>query len=72
MTDLKPCPFCGGKAEIREKRVHVADWFGKDYRVMYRVACKKCKANTGGYAAGIEGKEWTAIERWNRRDDNAK
>lgn len=39
----KPCPFCGSdNIEIREKKVHCSDWFGKKYRIMYAIKCKNC------------------------------
>lgn len=57
---LKPCPFCGAKADIRslfypeprEKRCLV-------------VFCRSCKACIRGSTS-----EQVAVNRWNRRDSN--
>lgn len=71
--ELKPCPFCGGEAEIRQRKVHYKDWFGKDYRLMYRVRCTKCGATVGRISACLAhhdertGEEWGAIVEWNTR-----
>lgn len=52
MTELKPCPFCGGKAYVQE---HLSG--------LYRsVICKVCCAATRMFQ-----KEKEAIEAWNRR-----
>ena len=57
---LKPCPFCGGKAELSSVRVG-----GKDASYVY---CKRC-GSRGEYFwvnpkyAGVE----KSIEAWNRR-----
>ena len=73
MTDLKQCPFCGGEAEIRTRKVHHSDWFGKNYRTMYRARCKSCGATVGKLAAceyhrdERTGREWGAIVEWNAR-----
>lgn len=58
MNKLKPCPFCGGEAEIRGE---------KYYKPMVRrnVICTKCYSNSGWYKT-----EQEAIEMWNRRKDN--
>ena len=72
-TDLKPCPFCGGEAEIIQRKVHHSDWFGKNYRTMYRAKCKSCGAAVGKLAAceyyrdESTGDEWGAIVDWNAR-----
>ena len=71
--ELKPCPFCGGEAEIRTRKVHHSDWFGKNYRAMYRARCKSCGATVGKLAAceyhrdERTGSEWGAIVEWNAR-----
>lgn len=71
-TELLPCPFCGGEPEIRERKVHHTDWFGKDYRLMYRVRCTKCGAAIGGYSPVLFHRDSNGIEHgagvdWNTR-----
>ena len=38
MTELKPCPFCGGEAEIAKGRLYVD--------TTYAVKCKSCLCRT--------------------------
>ena len=55
---LKPCPFCGGKAEVRT-----------DENEEYYVSCTKCFTLVG-YCTDTWGEyetETEAIEAWNRR-----
>lgn len=52
--ELKPCPFCGGKAKINKI----------EQGRLYEVECQYCYANV--YDDTIEG----AVEYWNRRTDN--
>ena len=57
MTELKPCPFCGAKAEVRQKRA-LNTWI---------VECSNllCPAS---YMIGMDyDTEDEAIEVWNRR-----
>ena len=69
---LKPCPFCGGKANVG------LDDFNNEYLVM----CGECGVMMGisleigveiinGWTAEIESAE-LAIENWNRRAENAE
>jgi hypothetical protein len=77
MADLKPCPFCGGEAEV------------KDYRVGFAVECTGCKVHVYGTSmahldhigndeeseAAFAKVDWntvkqTAIDAWNRRQAN--
>lgn len=51
-NNLKPCPLCGQNAKLCEPTTHYS----------YRVACIKCRCNTGGYETKLE-----AVEAWNRR-----
>ncbi|MBR2208098.1 MAG: Lar family restriction alleviation protein [Synergistaceae bacterium] len=56
--ELKPCPFCGGEAEVCA-----------DENEEYFVSCTKCTA-LFGYCTDTWGEyetEAAAIEAWNRR-----
>ena len=60
---LKPCPFCGGEAQVNERYRS-----GTPNRKMYWVSCKACgisqqNTNVSGYR--YQNK---AIDRWNRRE----
>lgn len=62
MEQLKPCPFCGGKAEIVPHKFYskmLDDWKVDSYGVV----CKRCHAS--GYQ--FWGTEKHAIDAWNRR-----
>lgn len=54
MTELKPCPFCGGEAEVVE--IHPG---------MLRIVCNSCLARSGWLPDGATRGE--AIEAWNTR-----
>ena len=49
---LKPCPFCGGAAELR----HNSTWD-------YEVRCTDCRAKTRRHHENSVG----AVDDWNRR-----
>lgn len=51
MTELRKCPFCGGKAEVWVSNV-------TDRTVVY---CKECDAQI------MKPNEQEAIEHWNKR-----
>lgn len=53
--ELKPCPFCGGEAEIVEDRL-----YGEDY---YAGRCRSCAATSI-----FEFTKEEAIAAWNRRE----
>lgn len=63
--ELKPCPFCGGKAVI-----HVSDGV--------RVICTVCEAKTRTLVDGLSqgkptgGSVGKVIELWNRRANDGK
>lgn len=62
MTDmpektLKPCPFCGGEAELQVEELDINSLLGC-------VMCMEC------YATGAEKDNWSdAITSWNTRAD---
>lgn len=61
LIELKPCPFCGGKAEVKVMRLQE----GKIYGVF-------CVADLGakfphGHFIDNFAEEWQAVEAWNRR-----
>ena len=55
-NELKPCPFCGGEATIRQNDLNY-----------YYVCCKKCPAEVGRY---WYKRKQDAKNAWNRRSDN--
>lgn len=66
-TDLKPCPFCGGKAKLSKYHVGgITAW---------AVYCEKSSQDLSCCAqmTSIKSEE-DAINAWNRReaDDNAR
>lgn len=85
MAELKPCPFCGGEAEVETHFSCVYE------RIYGEVTCKNCGTQKRGnktfdtYGASYERydtKEWilnaheeakqSAIEGWNRRADDVQ
>ena len=55
--ELKPCPFCGGKAELKHDRVHYS-----------YVMCMECHARTMFIeVAPYHCSNDRAIEYWNHR-----
>ncbi|MBQ5748790.1 MAG: Lar family restriction alleviation protein [Oscillospiraceae bacterium] len=59
MSKIKPCPFCGGQAELRLIPSYRYDGDPFD---TWHVMCPKCEITT--FHCLTEG---TAIRKWNRR-----
>ena len=53
MIDLKPCPCCGHRAELREERTDYGDWF--------TIECLGCGLMIDG------GDKQAVIDAWQRR-----
>jgi len=71
--DLKPCPFCGGKAIL--ERSHRAFIKAQTTRVAF-VRCKECNARSGRFNLEDYGKtsrsqeaEQAAVDAWNKRTE---
>ena len=60
MSELRPCPFCGGEALLRERYIE-----GIANRKHYRRECRHCKATFADWYRSIK----KANEAWNRRVD---
>ena len=62
MPELKPCPFCGGKALLD----HVQTGLGASY-----IRCEKCGLESIRFIKSFEvASDDRVIEYWNRRADN--
>lgn len=64
MSKLKPCPFCGGNAELYFDTKATKDTEGHHWA--YQIVCDNCCATTGICCSSDD-----AVNAWNRRDDNA-
>ena len=62
MSELKPCPFCGGEALLRERYIQ-----GIANRKHYRRECRHCKATFADWYRSMK----KADEAWNRRSQPA-
>ena len=67
MDELKPCPFCGGEAELRT---------GMEGSLVPHLAyalctCKKCGSNSASFNDTAHNGKYVfdAIEAWNRREN---
>ena len=75
MTDLKPCPFCGGEAEMDTRRQYRALTSGRLGNAC-AVYCTACEADVSVCLEDVP--EWTeealqyVTERWNTRPREAQ
>ena len=80
--ELKPCPFCGGKAEVRFVSKELPHILKKYHNRFVFAGCRKCGIVTAIYnafnktrsplknGANTQRAIKRAIEAWNRRADN--
>lgn len=66
-TKLKPCPFCGGQAELIDA-YDAADDYDNVGRPWNRVRCTVCGIATGRCLPSFQN---LPITKWNRRDGRA-
>lgn len=59
---LKPCPFCGGKAELHA--IDFDEWQRHDPDCIWYVRCNECGACTDEYTGEAEAE---AVAAWNTR-----
>ena len=59
MNILKPCPFCGGKADFEEIERYYSD-------ISWTVMCTQCGASIGVHSVD----KIDVVEVWNRRAEN--
>lgn len=63
MNELKPCPFCGGKAQKRK------DLIGSTkLNEYYYVRCDKCRCSSPSFQKDDFCK---AVKAWNRRSNES-
>lgn len=67
MEELKPCPFCGGKAKLRATTTRTYPNHCKHY--CYYCYCEKCFATGQSFSDYDDdgSSVFKAIEAWNRR-----
>lgn len=63
MEDLKPCPFCGGSAEIAYRSTILMTRRNKGLQYMY-IHCTKCGARSGDF---FWDEKAEMLKAWNRR-----
>ncbi len=61
MSELKPCPFCGGRTTAKTRYIGYGS-LGLGSHDEYRVVCQECRASSDEYRYEAE-----AIAAWNRR-----
>ena len=73
MAELKPCPFCGGRAEMQEDDGCVGHG---ENDTLYYVECCTCGGRTQGFgrlnADSIGGRKTLAVLFWEMRAEDGK
>ena len=69
MTELKPCPFCGGEKIIITdcRELEKCNNFGKCESIHSYTVCCDFRQGGCGATSGYRSNEEDAIEAWNRR-----
>ena len=81
--ELKPCPFCGGKAAIKQSGIKIMETNRDSVKFDFSIRCVNCNATAPGAYGYISANlsrtgnlnVWhderpSAIESWNRRADD--
>ena len=78
-SELKPCPFCGGEAKLRE---HGNGYDGNGWFIAsYEVSCERCRIYfdfesrfilKNGQPEFLQNGYEKVVEAWNRRADNGE
>lgn len=74
MAKIKPCPFCGKVQFIELDYIeHSEKTRPNGYRYVGKVNCVLCGASilSSGFHDSAESAYEAAVQRWNRRADNA-
>lgn len=68
MSELKPCPFCGGRAFVATVE-HSVESRPNGYRFHGQIMCERCQAAAGttGFDLTYEEATKKATDAWNRR-----
>ena len=66
MSELKPCPFCGGRAEVKKST------FGNNTGYAF-IICKSCEASSKNFNMSLDiCAVEEATKAWNRRAERGE
>ncbi len=66
-TNLRPCPFCGGKPKRKSAKYHTLGIYGGIEKQWYNVCCSNCGISQP-FRKYFSRED--ADEAWNRRTEN--
>lgn len=72
MNKLKPCPFCGGKAEMLMTTEVGTPSGDKGTKVVVSCGNRECSCKVVKWALKIGWAQESAIKAWNRRADQGQ